>query len=289
MSYNLLLDTNFSKINKHWKLTNCTYKNGYLISNSSVYSIEQQITLPDPTKLYFSFDFIAFDKNIKKVYVGIQQQDLLESSITKPKYNKRVKLSVVYPVMYETVTVKFIVEAKTEDTKIYIDSPMLIDLCEQNKAFWAKWMLNKALDYRYGFDYENIYKECELTINNNDFKSSCTDVEKADTGILAYIKEKDWFKLNFKQQQGRYYLVKLDYEQVNDYGELFLKYGETVSQQIDKEQAYIVFRSDGINDVRIKMINNEKLDYIVNLKHILIVDITEQNFEEQDIPHLSYI
>lgn len=131
MSYNLLLDTNFTKPNKHWKLTNCTYKTGYLLASSDVYSIEQTITLPDPTKLYFSMDYIAFDKdNIEKVYIGIQQGDLLETTIKKPKSKKRNKISVVYPVMQETITVKFIVEAKSKSSKIYIDSPILVDLCE---------------------------------------------------------------------------------------------------------------------------------------------------------------
>ena len=40
MSYNLLLDTTFKKLNKNWKLTNCEYNNGYLIANSKMYSIE---------------------------------------------------------------------------------------------------------------------------------------------------------------------------------------------------------------------------------------------------------
>ena len=40
MSYNLLLDTNFQKLNHRWKLTNCEYKDGYLIGSSKIYSIE---------------------------------------------------------------------------------------------------------------------------------------------------------------------------------------------------------------------------------------------------------
>lgn len=73
MSYNLLLNTNFNnkKDIKHWKLVNCEFKNGYLISNDNIFSIEQEIILPDPTKLYFSMDYICFDKNITSIYCGI--------------------------------------------------------------------------------------------------------------------------------------------------------------------------------------------------------------------------
>ena len=46
-------------------------ENGYLISNANIFSIEQEIILPDPTKLYFGLDYICFDKNIKFVYCGI--------------------------------------------------------------------------------------------------------------------------------------------------------------------------------------------------------------------------
>ena len=74
MSYNLLLNTNFNNKTsnlKYWKLTNCEFKNGYLISNDNIFSIEQEIILPDPTKLYFSMDYICFDKNITSIYCGI--------------------------------------------------------------------------------------------------------------------------------------------------------------------------------------------------------------------------
>ena len=127
MSYNLLLDTNFNKIEKHWKLTNCEYKNGYLISNAKIYSIEQEIILPDPTRLYFSLDYICFDKNIKKIYCGIKTKDILETNRKKPKIRTRKRISVVDSIEVEKIKVIFIVEAKTENTKIYIDNPMLVD------------------------------------------------------------------------------------------------------------------------------------------------------------------
>ena len=40
MSYNLLFDTNFRNISERWKLINCKYENGYLISTNRIFSIE---------------------------------------------------------------------------------------------------------------------------------------------------------------------------------------------------------------------------------------------------------
>lgn len=290
MSYNLLLDTNFNKIDKHWKLTNCYYRDGYLVSNSKVYSIEQEIALPEPTKLYFSMDYIAFDKNISKIYVGIQYGDTFQTIVKKPKFDKRVRASVVYPVPCESIKVKFIVEAKTEDTKLYIDSPMLVDLLSQKKEFWPRWMLNKALDYRYGYDYENLYKQCEISLDNDDFTSPYTETEKAKEGILAYVRESEWFKISFPMIQGHRYLVKLDLEEINHYGEVYLQVGEKTSWSLeDQGQIYVHFVADGQHEVRIKMRNDEQLDYIINFKRVLVIDITDKTFEEQDIPHLAFI
>ena len=84
MSYNLLLDTEFKQLNKRWKLTNCEYQNGYLISSAKIYSIEQEIVLPNPTKLYFGLDYICFSKDIKKIYCGIQINDILEVNVKQP-------------------------------------------------------------------------------------------------------------------------------------------------------------------------------------------------------------
>ena len=95
MSYNLLLDTEFQKIHKRWKLTNCTYDSGYLKGKSNLYSIEQTITLPDPTKLYLSFDYITFDPNIKSIQIGIQSDDVLKVSKKAVKLHKRTRISVI--------------------------------------------------------------------------------------------------------------------------------------------------------------------------------------------------
>ena len=289
MSYNLLLDTNFTNIQKHWKLTTCKYVDGYLVSNSKVFSIEQEITLPDPTKLYFAIDYITFDKDIKYVYAGIQSNDVLEATRKKPRLNNRKKLSVVDSVKTETVKVMFIVESKNENSKIYIDSPLLIDLHNQRKSFWPKYILNKALDYRYGYDYVNEYKESEITIDNKDFTSPYTETVPANCGILFQVNENDWFNISCDLIPDRYYLIKIDYEQINKYGDIYLKYGEHFSESLGDEQSYLTFKADNHTQLKLKLDNKEVLPYIVNLKHILIIDLTNKKIEVDDVQHLPFI
>lgn len=291
MSYNLLLDTNFKKIEQNWKLTNCHYKDGYLVAHDTIYSIEQEIALTDATKLYLSMDYIAFNKDIKKIYIGIQCGDVLESTVKKPKFNKRCRLSVVHNTDVESIKVKFIVEAVTPNTKLYIDSPLLVDLNRLGKSFWPKWMLNKILDYRHGYNYSNLYKQCEITIDNSDFQSAFIDVEQANIGIVSKLDsgKDDWFSITFDKVPDRWYLVKLDLCQVNKYGDVYLKYGQIVSEQLDDEQLYIVFKADEQHQVRVKMKNKEVLPYIINFKRVLVVDITDQHLEATDIPHMPFI
>ena len=290
MSYNLLLDTNFTHIDKHWKLTNCEYKDGYLIGNSTTYSIEQEIVLPDPTKLYFSIEYICFDSNVQSLYCGIfNENGILEATKKKVNIRKRKKLAVVDQSLTEKVKAMFIIEAKTPNTRIYIDSPLLIDLKYQGKDNWPKWMLKKALDYRYGYEYTNVYPYSEITLNNEDFKSVYTETEQGKIGILAKVIEKDWFKINCKLIQNHIYLIKLDYEQINSYGDMYLSYGEVISEFLDEEQLYVIFKANDKDEIKLHVENKEELPYLINLKHIMILDITNLKIDEDDIPHLPFI
>lgn len=292
MSYNLLLDTTFKKLNKNWKLTNCEYNNGYLIANSKMYSIEQEIVLPDPTKIYFGLDYLCFSKDIKKIYCGIQIGDVLEANVKEPSLRRRKRISVISDdKKAEKIIVKFIVQAKTDNTKIYIDSPLLLDLTYHDKDWWPRWMLNKALDYRHGYDYDNIYSEnSEIQLKDVKFNLLKTKTEVAKTGIIAHVNETDSFTLDFQATPGNYYLLKLDYEQINKYGSIYCKYGETISVNINDSQLYMVFKGDQLkHKLQFILKNNLELTYLINLKRILLIDITNLKIDEDDIIHLPFI
>lgn len=289
MSYNLLFDTNFTTINKHWKLTNCEYVDGYLVGHAKTYSIEQEITLPDPTRLYASFEYLTFDKNIKHVYCGIISNDVMEVNRKKPVQRKRKRVAVVTQVSTEQVRVMFTFEAKTETSRIYIDSPLLIDLTKQNKSYWPLYVLNNVLDYRYGYDYTNMYHESEITFDNTDFHSPFSNVEQGKCGIIVTTQDSDWFEISLQFKQGTQYLVKLDYSEVNDFGQLQFNYGSHTSQQLTPDQLYMVFRGDASSKLRLNISTKELLPYIVNIKHLLIIEMTHQKIEEDDLKHLPFI
>ena len=291
MSYNLLLDTNFTKIGKHWKLNNCEYRDGYLIGKGKVFSIEQEITLPDPTKIYFGIDYICFDKNIKHIYCGVFTKDgELKANRKKPFIKFRKRISSISTIKEEKFKVMLIIESKSQDSKLYIDGPLLIDLNHQGKKDWPRWILNKCLDYRYGYDYENEYVlGSEITLKNNDFNSPYVKNISANVGILSIIEKMGEFKISHNFKENDYYLIKLDYQQLNLYGEIYLKYGEVVSTPLGDEQSYILFKANKENNLVIKLKNVENLPYMVNFKHILIINLTHVKLEEDDIAHLPFI
>ena len=56
-----------------------------------------------------------------------------------------------------------------------------------------------------------------------------------------------------------------------------------------KEQCYILFRAN--DDTKLKLIiePNDVLDYQINIKHIMIIDITTMKLLKADIPYLPFI
>ena len=292
MSYNLLVDTEFKQLDKHWKLTNCQYQNGYLVSNSKLYAIEQEIALSDPTKLYFSIEYICFNSNIKKLYCGIQIGDVLEASAHKPTLHRRKRISVIdSSKKAEKIKIKLIIEAKTADTKIYIDSPLLLDLSYHKKDHWPKWMLDKSIDYRRGYEYSNLYaKGSNIQVDNPDFISSKTKIESAKTGIIAHVTQADSFMIPYDFKTNHYYLLKLDFEELNKYGTIAAKYGEISSMQLTDNQFYMLFKTDLFSSYLYITVNNsEALPYLVNIKRLLLIDITDARIDADDLIHLPFV
>ena len=108
MSYNLLFDTNFNNVKCNtWKLTNCEYVDGYIVGKGKIYSIEQEIVLPDITKLYASFEYLTFDRKIKYVYCGIVSGGEMHVTRKRPSFKRRKRVAVVVTPTTEKVTVMY--------------------------------------------------------------------------------------------------------------------------------------------------------------------------------------
>ena len=71
--------------------------------------------------------------------------------------------------------------------------------------------------------------------------------------------------------------------------EKYFKYGVLKSKRIEEEQIYLLFK--GRENLKLDLVIDpkEKLDYKINLKHIMIIDISNMNLQKEDIPYLPFI
>lgn len=284
MSYNLLLDTRFES-NK-WRFINCTYEEGKLISNKKVFGIEQELILPDPTKLYFRCSYFVQVKSIKEVIIGIQNKKILDIDKKYPKINQWQNISVIDNTKQEHVKVHLIFESDEDINIVHIKEPILVDLNHMHKSTWLKIILDRTVDYLPGYIYNNEYKELELSEANEDF--NVLNREKGKIGLIIKEKENKEVKLSAKFIVDRYYLVKLDFEEINQLGKIYFKYGFKKSTR-DKDQIYLVFKAKENEELKLTIEPNSELPYWLNIKRIMLLDITNLNLLKEDITNLPYI
>lgn len=148
-------------------------------------------------------------------------------------------------------------------------------------------MLDKTTHYISGYDYKNEYNISEIKPNTEDFQA----LELEDSKIGSIFNKKDSNKaiINAKFIKDRYYLIKLDYKDINRFGKVYFQYGVLKSDKCDDEQCYLVFKARDNIDLSLNIEANDILPYQVNLKHIMIVDITDLKLETVDIPYLPFI
>lgn len=276
MNYNLILDSRF-ETNNHWQYINCEYKDGYFLSNKKVFGITQELILPTKCKLYFRVNYKIDNISIKNVKIGIQYNKRLECNEKIPKLRKQEFISIVNDSVEQKVKVHLIFESETEINKVYISNPILVDLDYLDKSTWLKSLLDKTIDYRYGYSYQNIldYSECDY-------------FDKANIGTLFKSLENSELEINAKLLNNHYYLAKLDFREVNQLGDIYFKYGCLKSVRIDN-QVCLVFKANDELKLYLNIIPNDVLPYQINLKHMMIVDITNLNLMKEDIPYLPFI
>ena len=131
---------------------------------------------------------------------------------------------------------------------------------------------------------EKIFKKKYLAVVDGKFEQKQGILEdylyKDERNNMSKVVNKD--KKNAK-------LAKLDYEEINELGNIYFKYGTIISTKFEKEQCYILFRAN--DDTKLKLIiePNDVLDYQINIKHIMIIDITTMKLLKADIPYLPFI
>lgn len=284
MSYNLLLNTTFEPYN--WEFINCTFKNGILTSTDKVFGIVQKLVLPDPTKLYYRINYKCFSK-INEVKLGIQNGSRLGINRQIPKVGKNYKISLIDLATQEQVKLHLIFESNEQINKVQIFEPILIDLNHLNKGTWLKSILDKTIKYRSGYAYNNLYCTGEIKPTLDDFKN--INIEDAKIGSIIHSKENIKIPLTAKFIKGNYYLAKLDFKEINKFGKIYFKYGILESDNEINEQLYLVFKAAEDNELTLNIDANDVFDYMVNVKHLMIIDITKLHIINDDIPYLPFV
>ena len=285
MSYNLLIDTQF-KDNYNWKYINCKYEEGKLVSTNKVFGIMQELILPDPTKLYARITYKSLSPHIKDIKIGIQNKSTLNISTKIPRYNKEQKLSVISIAEQEKIQVHIIFESNIDINEVEIKEPILIDLNYMHKSTWLKLILDRTVHFIDGYSYTNEYPISEVKSTAEDF-IDC-NLEAAKIGSIIKVDDKKEIELKAKFIINKYYLVKLDFEEINQLGDMYFKYGVLKSTKL-KDQLYLVFKAFDNNTLKLVLESTDVMPYKVNLKHILITNISHLKLLKTDIPYLPFI
>ncbi len=292
MSYNLLRDTeNLTK--DSWELKDCYIEEGIIKSSSKYFSISQELILPDPTKVYFRVNYFIQSDNIKKIIVGILVDGVLHSSVKEIKKNNDniEQLSVVVKSPLEKIKVCVLFESEDDNTlkEVQVFYPLLCDLKAIKKTTWLKFMLDKKINYRYGFSYSNLFKLKEIE-NSNLYDFSKLNLTKADIGSIGECLPNTKIEIDLGNDfiSNHYYLAKLDFEELNTLGKLQFKYNKVTSYK-DNEQIILIFKAIENTNLFLEVLNEDVLNYIIKLKHILIVDITNMGLNKEDITYLPFV
>lgn len=282
MSYNLLFDTEFTNANNNWKFVNCYYEDGYLISNDTIFGIEQEIILPDITKLYFRVKYSPLSSAVKRVFIGIQNEDYMSVTRQFRKGDKERYISVVEEAKQEKIKIHLIFESDLKENKISIKEPILCDLYRQHKVTWLKFLLDHTLKYRVGYSYKNLLPYSEINPKVFGF-------EKAKVGSIVSTQEKLRIRIPVQLEKGKRYLIKLDYLPINDLGEIHISYGVMKSIAFGKEQLFLLFRAMDKQELYIYIEPNDVLPYQINLKRLMLVETDGVGIDSSDIPYLPFV
>lgn len=285
MSYNLALDTQFK--NNNWNFINCSYKDGCLVSTNKVFGIEQELVLADITRLYFRVNYKPLTIGLKRATIGIQNDDVLEVQQQIPKLNKNRAISIVDDIKQEKIKIHLIFESTEDINEVNIEKPILADLKHLNKSTWIKPLLDKVIHYYNGYVYNNEYHASEIKPTTTDFEN--LDLDSGKIGSIIKVNSSKEISLSAKFINGNYYLAKLDFEEINNLGNITFKYSSAKSVRYDNEQIYLIFKANDRDQLKLLIESNDVLDYQVNLKHIMILNITKMKLLKNDILLLPFI
>lgn len=281
MTYNLLFNTKFETLD-NWEFINCKYEDGYLISDSKVFGIKQKVILPDAARLYLRTRYNILQSQVFAAYLGIEINSKLYVNKQWTKNNKQKTISLVEDGSSELVVIHIIFESKEDINKVYIKEPILYNLNRWHQTFSLKFILDKIIKYRAGYNYKNL-------LEYNEIKPEIFNLDKAKIGSIISTTNKTQLKINAKLLRGQSYLIKLDYIPINNLGKIYLSYGVLKSSKFGNEQLYLVFKATDDLDLYLNIEPDDILPYQINLKHLLLIELKGLGITNEDIPYLPFI
>lgn len=84
-------------------------------------------------------------------------------------------------------------------------------------------------------------------------------------------------------------MAKLDFEEINRFGNIYFKYGFIKSKREITDQIYLLFKGNERDNLKLIIESNDVFNYELNLKHLLIIDVTKINLLKEDIAYLPFI
>ena len=278
MRYNLLLNTSFNDLST-WECVNCTYKDGYLYSTSKVFGIEQELTLPNISKLYFRTEYKTETASVTNIKIGVQSNKVLDINEQVPKYNKLQTISLIDIPKSPVIKVHIIFESSISNNKVFIQHPILVDLNRLNMNTILRWKADKVVKYREESTYQNLLNYNKITVNN---------FETTGNGTIVKTLEPLHIDIDYKLERDKHYLLKISYNDVNDLGNTYIRYGVLKSVKVEN-QSYLVFKATADKELSIDIVPNDVLPYVVNLKNILLIDLDTVTIDKEDVLFLPYI
>lgn len=298
MLNNQLVDSELLYPRRSWIIDNARIKGTQplqLTSSKDNFGMHQKLYLKKKGRYYFRVNVSAL-KSIKEAIIGVEIEGKLQATKYFINVNTTKCLSVIVDVkdVDKPVTLYVICTTRVPGASITVEKPVFYNLDELWLRFALKMFLDWKLEYSPSLSYDNILTTATLSTRNISYKPKAdTLVFPANTGeIVVSTKSSINIQRRCNLQHNHKYLLKILKEEVNNQGSVRLTYNGVEGKVLSKAQQYITFIYDGRNlpVIECKAKANNKIDYRVILKKLLLIDMSgRQDFEEEEIKSLLFV
>ena len=296
MLKNHLVDSEFLYPAHTWVIDNAKLKTFTPFSITSAkksYGIHQTLYLREKGRYYFRMNVKALSY-VKEVVVGVAIDGTLRASKYYVPVNIYREVSVIVDVVDidKPVSLYIIAVNRSGQTALEFSQPVMYRLEDVWLKFALKSYLDKRLDYSPAYSYDNILPTARFADNvryNANSDTLISLVKQGEIGVET-LSSIDLF-IHYKLTKSHRYLVKILKEEVNHQGNFYISYNNTKGKDLSDYQSYMLFEYNGTNSPYVRCIckKNSKVPYRVILRRVILVDVTDIDFSEEEIKSLLYV